>query len=63
MKWIPVLIIIAAVSLIVGMVFRAVGEYAALDLTPSAFMRFTDTLLFFAIALGIYFLARRKHAE
>jgi len=60
MKSMPVLIIVAAVSLVVGMVYRLIGTYALLDLTPSAFLRFTDTLLLFAIAIGLYLIARRK---
>jgi hypothetical protein len=52
--------IIAALSLIAGMVLRSIGVYAPRDVTPSAFLRFTDTMLLFAIALGIYFLSRRK---
>jgi len=59
-KFMPVFMVIAAVSLIVGMVLRVAGRYAALDLTPNAFLRFTDTMLFFAIALGLYFIARKK---
>ena len=59
-KFMPVFMIVAAVSLVVGMVLRVAGRYAALDITPNAFLRFTDTMLFFAIALGLYFIARQK---
>lgn len=60
MKSMPVLMIVAALSLIVGMVLRVMGRYAALDLTPNAFLRFTDTMLLFAITIGLYFVLRQK---
>ena len=60
MKFMPVLIILAAVSLVVGMVFRLMGRYAYADITPSAFLRFTDTMLLFAIAIGFYLKLGRK---
>lgn len=60
MKFMPVLIVIAALSLIAGMVFRLMGRYAYADLTPSAFLRFTDTVLLFAIAIGLYLRFSRK---
>lgn len=59
-KFMPVFMIIAALSLIAGMILRVAGRYAALDITPNALLRFTDTMLFFAIALGLYFMSRQK---
>jgi hypothetical protein len=50
-----ILIIIAAVSLVAGIALRSLSRYAFMDLTPSAFLRFADTLLLFAIAVGLYF--------
>ncbi len=60
MKSMLILIIIAAVSLVAGIVLRSVSRYAFMDLTPSAFLRFADTVLLFAIALGLYFKWTRK---
>jgi hypothetical protein len=60
MKFMPVLIVIAALSLVAGMVFRLMGRYAYADITPSAFLRFTDTTLLFAIAIGFYLKFGRK---
>jgi hypothetical protein len=60
MKFMPVLIVLAAVSLVVGMAFRLMGRYAYADITPSAFLRFTDTMLLFAIAIGFYLKFGRK---
>lgn len=60
MRFMPVLIVLAAVSLVVGMVFRLMGRYAYADITPSAFLRFTDTMLLFAIAIGFYLKLGRK---
>ncbi|TET81008.1 hypothetical protein E3J38_04635 [candidate division TA06 bacterium] len=59
-KFMPVFMIIAALSLIAGMILRVAGLYAPLDITPNALLRFTDTMLFFAIALGLYFMSRQK---
>jgi len=60
MKAIPFLIAAAAVVLAVGVVLRCMGQYAALDLTPSAFLRFSDSILLFAIAVGFYGMLRRN---
>lgn len=60
MKFMPVFISVAALSLIAGMILRIAGQYAPLDLTPNAFLRFTDTMLFFAIAIGLYVMCRQK---
>ncbi|MFQ5905398.1 MAG: hypothetical protein ACE5JA_02400 [bacterium] len=60
MKSMGAFIVVAALSLVVGIGYRLVGRYAFLDLTPSAFLRFADTMLLFAIATGLYLIVRRK---
>lgn len=62
MKSMTIFMIVAGVSIVVGIVFRALGTYAVLNLTPNAFLRFADTMLLFAIAIGVYFLSRQKAA-
>ncbi|NQT81145.1 MAG: hypothetical protein HQ555_12230 [Candidatus Aminicenantes bacterium] len=48
-----VLIIVAAVSLVLGIITRIVESAIIFGVTSQAFLQFTQGLLLFAIALGI----------
>lgn len=56
MKWAKVLLWLALVSLVWGIVTRGVPPLWGfpLGVTPSAFLRFTNTLVFFAIAIMLF---------
>lgn len=54
MKWVKVLLWLALVSLVWGGVERLPGVpywFFGVNVTPSAFLRFSDTLILFAIAI------------
>ena len=58
MKWVKVILWMALVSLVVGMVTRLTPvrgfPLGITTVTPSAFLRFTDTLILFAIAIMLF---------
>ncbi len=55
MKWVKVILWVALVSLVWGMIARLVPPLyqQPLGITPSAFLRFTNTLILFAIAISV----------
>ncbi len=55
MKWVKVLLWLALVSLVWGVLTRVVPPLwgRPIGVTPSAFLRFANTLVFFAIAIAL----------
>jgi hypothetical protein len=61
MKWIvAVLVLVAAIAFILGVIER-IGGFLISGVSPAGFLRFANTCLFFAIALG--FLDWRWHKK
>jgi hypothetical protein len=53
--------VVAIISVIIGVIGRLAGTLVA-GFTPSAYLRFTDTCLFFAITFALMLLVRGKSA-
>ena len=54
MKWIvTLLVVVAAIAFILGIVER-IGGFLISGVSPAGFLRFANTCLFFAIALGLW---------
>lgn len=53
--------VVAIISVIIGVIGRLAGTLVA-GLTPSAYLRFTDTSLLFAITFALLLLVRGKSA-
>jgi hypothetical protein len=51
--------VVAVISVIIGVIARLAGALVA-GLSPSAYLRFTDTCLLFAIAFALFVLVRGK---
>jgi hypothetical protein len=54
--------IVAIISLVIGIIGR-LAETLVAGLTPSAYLRFTDTCLLFAITFALFLLVRGKLEE
>jgi hypothetical protein len=46
-------LLLAAVSLVVGVIAKATGLFYVYGLSPISYLRFTSVCLLFAIALGV----------
>ncbi|MEK7448184.1 MAG: hypothetical protein AAB019_01740 [Planctomycetota bacterium] len=62
MKWLPVILMIgAALSLVLGMIFRVRGGGSELmGIPPQSFLEFTIAALLFSIAISLNDLANKK---
>ena len=54
--------IVAIISLVIGIIGR-LAETLVAGLSPSAYLRFTDTCLLFAITFALFLLVRGKLEE
>lgn len=56
MTWVKVILWVALVGLVCGVLTRAVPALwgRPLGVTPSAYLRFTDTIVLFAIAIMLF---------
>lgn len=55
-----ILIIVAAISLVLGIIVRLLESTFLLDITSQAYLQFTQGLLLFAIAIGVRELLKAK---
>ncbi|MDP8263240.1 MAG: hypothetical protein P9M13_08055 [Candidatus Ancaeobacter aquaticus] len=53
-------LVIALISLVVGMVLRIFSTSTVMGLMPLGFLRFANTCLLFTIAFGVIALVNRK---